>query len=59
MQNLGCRAQGLGSTIQGFGFATTSVVATTRSAEIWEFPKIGDPYFGVLIIGILSFRVLY
>ena len=25
----------------------------------WEFPKIGDPYFGVLIIGILPFRVLY
>ena len=24
----------------------------------WEFPKIGDPYFGVLIIGILPFRVL-
>ena len=26
---------------------------------MWEFPKIGDPYFGVLIIGILPFRVLY
>ena len=25
---------------------------------IWEFPKIADPYFGVLIIGILPFRVL-
>ena len=24
----------------------------------WEFPKIGVPYFGVLIIRILLFRVL-
>ena len=27
--------------------------------SIWEFPKIRVPYFGVLIIRILSFRVLY
>ena len=26
---------------------------------MWEFPKIGVPYFGVLIISILLFRVLY
>ena len=26
---------------------------------IWEFPKMGVPYFGVLIIRILLFRVLY
>ena len=26
---------------------------------IWDFPKIGVPYFGVLIIRILLFRVLY
>ena len=26
---------------------------------MWEFPKIGVPYFGVLIIRILLFRVLY
>ena len=25
---------------------------------IWEFPKIGVPYFGVLIIRILLFRVV-
>ena len=25
----------------------------------WEFPKIGVPYFGVLLIRILLFRVLY
>ena len=25
----------------------------------WEFPKIGVPYFGVLIIRFLLFRVLY
>ena len=25
----------------------------------WEFPKIRVPYFGVLIIRILLFRVLY
>ena len=27
--------------------------------NIWEFPKIGVPYLGVLIIRILLFRVLY
>ena len=27
--------------------------------SIWEFPKIGVPYFGVLIMRILLFRVLY
>ena len=26
---------------------------------VWEFPKIGVPCFGVLIIRILLFRVLY
>ena len=26
---------------------------------IWEFPKIGVPYLGVLMIRILLFRVLY
>ena len=26
---------------------------------IWDFPKIRVPYFGVLIIRILLFRVLY
>ena len=26
---------------------------------IWEFPKLGVPYFGVLIIRILLIRVLY
>ena len=25
----------------------------------WEFPKIGVPYLGVLIVRILLFRVLY
>ena len=28
-------------------------------AWIWEFPQIGVPYFGDLIIRILLFRVLY
>ena len=28
-------------------------------SAIWEFPKIRVPYFGVLIIRILLFRVLY
>ena len=27
--------------------------------RIWEFPKIGVPYLGVLIIRVLLFRVLY
>ena len=40
----------LGFTVQGLGF---------RLLVIWEFPKIRVPYFGVLIIGILLFRVLY
>ena len=26
--------------------------------NMWEFPKIGVPYFGALIIRILLFRVL-
>ena len=26
---------------------------------MWEFPKIRVPYFGVLIVRILLFRVLY
>ena len=26
---------------------------------VWDFPKIRVPYFGVLIIRILLFRVLY
>ena len=30
-----------------------------RPKEKWEFPKSGVPYFGVLIIGLLLFRVLY
>ena len=25
----------------------------------WEFPKIRVPYFGVLIVSILLFKVLY
>ena len=33
------------------------VLAPNR--PIWEFPKIGVPCFGVLIIKILLFRVLY
>ena len=28
-------------------------------SAIWDFPKIRVPYFGVLIIRILLFRVLY
>ena len=30
-----------------------------RDLNIWDFPKIRVPYFGVLIIRILLFRVLY
>ena len=29
------------------------------AAALWEFPKTGVPYFGVLIIRLLLFRVLY
>ena len=35
------------------------LVGLWSAVSIWKFPKIGDPYFGVLIIGILPFRVLY
>ena len=31
----------------------------SESLSIFEFPKLGVPYFGVLIIRILLFRVLY
>ena len=36
-------------------------LATTRETkdDIWGFPKIGVPYFRVLIKRILLFRVLY
>ena len=39
-----------------FGWAP---VFLSRGGFIWEFPKIGVPYLGVLIIRILLFRVLY
>ena len=35
-----------------------SLVSRPQSS-MWEFPKMGVPYFGVLIIRILLFRVLY
>ena len=31
----------------------------TVYCKVWEFPKIGGTLFGVLIIRILLFRVLY
>ena len=37
----------------------TSSPNVSVSALKWEFPKIGVPYFGVLIIRILLFRVPY
>ena len=40
-----------------FGFGDLGLGDQVRA--IWEFPKIGVPYFGVLIIRILLFRVLY
>ena len=39
-----------GSDLEAQGF---------RQEEIWEFPKLGIPSFGLLIIRILLFRVLY
>ena len=33
--------------------------AANAKSQKWEFPRIGVPYFGVLIIRILQFRVLY
>ena len=34
-------------------------VKNAPESFMWEFPKMGVPYLGVLIIRILLFRVLY
>ena len=39
------------SPVQGLGLPAAAIMT-------WEFPKIGVPYFGVLIIRILLFRVV-
>ena len=31
--------------------------AQVLGVPIWEFPKIGDRYFGVLIIGVLTYPI--
>ena len=42
----------------GVGFqGALSVLLKLLVEPTWEFPKIGVPYFGVLIIRILLFRV--
>ena len=33
-------------------------ISQVEVIDIWEFPKIEVPYFGVLLIRILLFRVL-
>ena len=41
---------------EGLGF--NGLTGEGLGLGIWEFPKIRVPYFGVLIIRILLFRVL-
>ena len=36
-----------------------TILPVEAPMTIWGFPKIRVPYFGVLRIGILLFRVLY
>ena len=46
-------------------YTSTCLTAAARLSlkekrlTMWDFPKIGVPYFGVLITRILLFRVLY
>ena len=43
-----------------FGFEVAQVVHQSKFLEIYgSFRKLGVPNFGVLIMGILLFRVLY
>ena len=63
-QNLRCRASlpfGQIGTKVGLDGREASVLLCARNSRcMWEFPQIrGVPYFGVLIIRILLFRVLY
>ena len=48
----GCGLRGLGCMEKGLGLGFLQI-------SLWEFPKLGVPYFGVLIIRILLFVVLY
>ena len=43
----------------GIAYSCTPNPMLIIEALIWELPKIGVPYFGVLIIRILLFRVQY
>ena len=54
----GLELRSSGSTI-GRRVSGLRLSEQTEGCKKWEFPKIGDPYFGVLIIGILPFRVVY
>ena len=52
----------LGFRALGFRVLTVGLDGTGFPVPVlltWDFPKIGIPYFGVLIIRILLFRVLY
>ena len=52
--------RGSGFQVQGRSLQLEIAAAKTALRKpMWEFPKIGVPYFGVLIIRILLFRVLY
>ena len=49
--------RGLSTMLGTLAFATAPKAA--EATEVWEFPKIGGTLFGVLIMRILLFRVLY
>ena len=51
--------KGLDTSGTRWAHAVQLAVYSDLSLLTWEFPKIGVPYFGDLIIRILLFRVLY
>ena len=53
------RASGPSYALVAPGTARRSWGLASNVISTWQFPKIRVPYFGVLIIRILLFRVLY
>ena len=58
-----CQNGGYLSHAHAFGFERSMCFVVCCGPDMllprWEFPKIGVPYFGVLIIRVLPFRVPY
>ena len=55
----GLEQKGIGSESRLSHKASVESGSILGTGVIWEFPKLGVPYFGVLMIRILLFRVLY